>query len=174
MRLKDLIRFLRGVCENIDQNFKVGNSSKVPFLPVCSSPRWLCCWISCLWMEKRWPILTTKSCFFFLQFYLFSLGGQSKRSSGAFRGGALTKYSYFFFYQKLNSKTLQVLLLTSFKYVTGQDDNLRILWQSNLYDNGGGFWCGLGRQHWHQVVNFINLNLDFQIQFFFILSWFKI
>ena len=24
VKLKDLIRFLRGVCENIDQNFKVG------------------------------------------------------------------------------------------------------------------------------------------------------
>ena len=24
VRLKDLIRFLRGVCQNIDQNFKVG------------------------------------------------------------------------------------------------------------------------------------------------------
>ena len=28
MKLKDLIRFLRGVCENIDQNFKVGAFSK--------------------------------------------------------------------------------------------------------------------------------------------------
>ena len=25
VKLKDLIRFLRGVCENIDQNFKVGS-----------------------------------------------------------------------------------------------------------------------------------------------------
>ena len=35
VRLKDLIRFLRGVCENIDQNFKVGDFFK-SFFCLCA------------------------------------------------------------------------------------------------------------------------------------------
>ena len=38
VKLKDLIRFLRGVCENIDQNFKVGAFPKTTILFFCVSP----------------------------------------------------------------------------------------------------------------------------------------
>ena len=38
VKLKDLIRFLRGVCENIDQNFKVGAFSKTTIIFFCVSP----------------------------------------------------------------------------------------------------------------------------------------